>query len=158
MLWDKLQIMENSEDKARSIISDICEERNIFLLKADIIGGARNRRVRIICDTEPGITINQCRQLGGAIQDMFLRKDIFADGYEIEVSSPGVDKPLEHAFEYKRNIGRELNVEYDATDEIKHAVGKLVAFDGSVLTLEAKKDTFEIPMAAIKHAKIKLKW
>ena len=150
--------MENSEDKARSIIHEICEERDIFVLKVDIIGGARNRKLRIVCDTEAGISINQCRQVGAEIQDMFFRKNIFIDGYEIEVSSPGLDKPLEHAFEYKRNIGRDLSVDYDNAEEVKHVVGKLVAFDESVLTLEADKESVKIPVTAIKHAKIKLKW
>lgn len=150
--------MEAVEDKVRLIISDICRNRSIILYKVDMQGGFKNRQIRVTVDTEAGITINECKKLGAEIQDMFFRKDIFPDGYNIEVGSPGVDKALEHPFEYKRNIGRDISVDYENAEKIEHAVGKLAVYEENKLTLMVGKNTVEIPVNAIRQAKVKLKW
>jgi len=150
--------MEQSESKTKEYIVDICHTQNVFLLDVDIRGGGKNRQVKVTVDTEKGIMLEKCQQISREIDDIFFRKDIYADGYNLEVSSPGVDKPLQHEFEYRRNIGRDLTVEYLEDDETKKITGELKQFSGSVLHLMVGKDSFNIPLAQVQCTKIKLKW
>jgi ribosome maturation factor RimP len=150
--------MNISESEIRSYIKDICLAENVYLLNVDIIGGGRSRQVKVTVDTDKGITLNQCQHISKEISDLFYRKDIYEDGYNLEVSSPGVDKPLEHDFEYKRNIGRNLSVVYSDGDETKKVTGELKEFSGTDLQLLVGKDKKNIPLAQVQRAKVKLKW
>lgn len=150
--------MEQSELKIKAYISDICLTQNAYLLDVDVRGGGNNRRVKVTIDTEKGITLDKCQQISREIDDIFFRKDIYPDGYNLEVSSPGVDKPLQHEFEYRRNIGRDLTVEYLEDDETKRITGELKQFSGSELHLMVGKDSFKIPLSQVQCTKIKLKW
>ncbi len=150
--------MEQTESKIKELIDDICQQKNVYLLGLDISGGGRNRQVKIIVDTESGVTLKECQQISKEVNDIFFRKDIYADGYKLEVSSPGVDKPLEHEFEFRKNVGRDLALEYIEGDEILKVTGTLESFSGEQLCLIVGKDSVVVPRANVKHAKVKLKW
>ena len=150
--------MEQSELKIKEYIADICRTKNAYLLDVDVRGGGNTRQVKVTVDTEKGITLEKCQQISREIDDIFFRKDIYPDGYNLEVSSPGVDKPLQHDFEYIRNIGRDLTVEYLEDDETKKITGELKKFTGSELHLMVGNDSFNIPLLQVQCTKIKLKW
>ena len=150
--------MNITESEIRSYIKDICQAENVYLLNVDILGGGRSRQVRVTVDMDDGITLDQCQHLSKEIGDLFYRKDIYEDGYNLEVSSPGIDKPLEHDFEYKRNIGRNLTVVYLDGDETKKVTGELKEFSGTDLHLLVGKDKKNIPLSQVQRAKVKLKW
>jgi ribosome maturation factor RimP len=150
--------MTNTESEIKSYIKDICQEQDVHLLNVDIMGGGRSRQVRVTVDTNDGITLDQCQLLSNEISDFFYRKDIYEDGYNLEVSSPGIDKPLEHDFEYKRNIGRNLTVVYLDADETKKVTGELKDFSGTKLQLLVGKNKINIPLSHVQRAKVKLKW
>jgi ribosome maturation factor RimP len=153
-----LNNMNITESEIRSYIKDICQAENVYLLNVDIMGGGRSRQVRVTVDTDDGIKLDQCRHLSKEIGDLFYRKDIYEDGYNLEVSSPGIDKPLEHDFEYKRNIGRNLTVVYLDGDETKKVTGELKEFSGTDLHLLVGKDKKNILLSQVQQAKVKLKW
>ena len=150
--------MNITESEIRSYIEDICQAENVYLLNVDIMGSGRSRQVRVTVDTDDGITLDKCHHLSKEISDFFYRKDIYEDGYNLEVSSPGIDKTLEHDFEYKRNIGRNLTVVYLDADETKKVTGELKDFSGTDLQLLVGKDKKNIPLSQVQRAKVKLKW
>ena len=147
-----------AEDKAKDLIEQVCREKGVFLLGVDLKGSGRNRNVKVTLDTEAGITLNECQEISSEISDMFYRKDVFIDGYNLEVSSPGVDKPLEQPFEYKRNIGRNLTVEYQDNDELKMVTGELKEYKDDALNISVGKESLQIPISRVKRAQVKLKW
>ena len=150
--------MEWSESKIKEYIADICHTQNVYLIDVDVSGGGKSRQVKITVDTEKGITLDECQQISREIGDIFFRKDIYPDGYNLEVTSPGIDKPLQHDFEYTRNIGRDLTVNYMEEDKEKQITGELKQFSGGELHLMVGKESFKIPLSQVRHAKIKLKW
>jgi ribosome maturation factor RimP len=95
----------------------------------------RGRRVfQVFVDTDEGITITQCAEISrdlGAELDM---KSVINEPYELEVSSPGIDKPLKLLRQYKKNIGRRYKVEYCQENERTRFTGTLSAVDGEQIT------------------------
>jgi len=114
--------------------------------------------IRVVADTEKGITLGECQALSEKISDIFYRKEVIRGAYRLEVSSPGVNKPLEHDFEYQRNIGKQLSVNYVKDNEEKNVTGELLAWNEDTITLKSEPGETEIPRKAINSAKIKLKW
>jgi len=158
LLYTGFENMGNIEEKLYKLIQPLCDKEGIFLEDLSLHGGGKNRLVRVIVDTESGITLSQCQILSRKISDIFFRKDMFQGDFRLEVSSPGTTKPLRKSFEFRRSIGKELNVNYCKDDEIKSITGELLAFDGDKITVHQKNADISISLSDIEEAKIKLKW
>jgi len=151
--------MKNFEEELSEMILPLCEENSILLNDVRIHGGGKSRLIKIIVDTEKGITLNECQQLTREINDLFFRKNIFSGNYRLEITSPGIQKPLQFPFEYKRNIGRNIEVSYVEGDGIVTSDGELTQYSDTHLSLLKKSgNSVIIPLERIKEAKIKLKW
>jgi len=150
--------MSSKEKEIYQLIEPTCQEENIYLSDVSIHSGGKASNVKIIVDTDSGITLNQCQDLSKKIADIFYRKDVFKGAYRLEVSSPGINKPLEQPYEYKRNIGKQLKVNYQKGDEKSFVEGELISYASEAITLNSDGGAFMIPLEDIKEAKIKLKW
>jgi len=150
--------MLDVKQKLKNLIGPLCEQENFFLLDIHVYGKNNNYNLKFTVDTESGITLDQCKYLSKEISDLLFRKDIIPGNYRLEVSSPGVQKNLEHAFEFRRNIGRRLLVRYRDGNDIKEIVGELDSYDDDILTLKSNNDLVSVPLNLLEQAKIKLKW
>ena len=150
--------MRSFEEKIFQLIEPICNEDAVYLYKVSLHGSPKNQLIKVVVDTEKGITLGQCQLLSKKISDIFYRKDLIEGNYRLEVTSPGVDKPLVKPFEFMRNIGNTLKVDYRENLEIKSTEGELIAFDGNEITLRCDKKNIMLSIDCIEQAKIKLKW
>ena len=150
--------MHGFEDKIHQLILPLCREEHIYLNSVSVAGGGKHTIIRVIVDTDNGITLGECQVLSQKISDIFYRRDIFKGAYRLEVSSPGINKPLEHDFEYKRNIGKQIKVNYMSKEGQKTVLGELLAFDDRYIKLRSDEGDLDIPRNDINLAKIKLKW
>jgi len=146
------------ETDIRGYIEKICDEQGVYLLDVGIHGGGGSRIIRIIVDTDAGITLRQCEQLSREFSDIFFRKDLFGGNYRLEVTSPGVEKPLEADYEFRRNIGRTLKIEYIDENESKTVTGSLNSFENGRIELETAEGSIYISRNSLKKANVKLKW
>ena len=150
--------MDDFEGRLFNLIEPLCKNYNILLHEIELKGSHRNRIIKVTVDTEKGITLDECQLLNRKISDLFIQKEIIKEEYRLEVSSPGINKPLQYPFEYRRNIGRDLKVCYYKKGTINETVGKLIDYNEKNITLENSKEKLIIPLDEIKRALIKLKW
>ena len=151
--------MKIFEDELRELILPLCDENNIMLHDLRIHSGGKNRLIKLTVDTERGITLSECQQLTKQVNDLFFRKNVFSGNYRLEITSPGIQKPLEFPFEFRRNIGRDIEVFYLEGDEIKVRDGELKKYNETYLSIQQKNgESVSIPLERIKEAKIKLRW
>ena len=146
------------EDEIRTFIEPICREEQVYLIDAQVHGAGHGRIIRIVVDTDRGITLNQCEDLSRKFADIFFRKNLYGGNYRLEVSSPGVEKSLEADYEFVRNIGRDLKLEYIAENESKSVTGTLKAYENGILMLETTGGPLKISRNKLKKANVKLKW
>ena len=117
-----------------------------------------NQVLNIYSDTKEGITLEQITQLNREISDVLDMDDAISGAYKLEVSSPGVDRPLESFWQYQKNIGRYLQVNFEENGILKEESGKLISVDENIITLEKEEERpviIEIP--TIKKAKVNIK-
>jgi ribosome maturation factor RimP len=149
----------NFEKELKDYIKKCCNELGIIFVDAGIHGHNKKYNIKVIADTEEGITLEECQRLSREISDIIFRKDLIYGDYRLDVSSPGVEKPLQHEFEYKRSIGKDLILNYqDESGTNKEVIGKLINYNDSAITLAQKKEEIKIRLDQIIKAKIKLKW
>lgn len=144
--------------KIQELITPLLEEMEIELVEVSFRSTRGNRVLRIFVDTETGITIKQCKQVSRAVSEILDAEDIIPYGYRLEVSSPGLDRPLKSEKDFKRNSGRQVKIEYTVDGEkrlIKGLIGSVTA-DGVVIKTAQQEEL--IPFQFIKNAKIVPKW
>ena len=81
-------------------IDAICKENDCFLIDLKVKGGRNNMVIQVFADTEDGITLGQCEKINRLIQDDLDMDESFTRYYRLDVSSPGLDRPLVHDFQF----------------------------------------------------------
>nr|WP_207927399.1 ribosome maturation factor RimP [Streptococcus catagoni] len=118
----------------------------------------------ILVDKEGGITVEDTTVLTEVISPLLdtITPDPFPDQYMLEVSSPGLERPLKTAESLKKAIGSYVNVSlYKAIDKVKIFQGDLVSFDGETLTItyldKTRQKTVDIPYQSVAKARLAVK-
>lgn len=155
MLVCKMKAMEK---EIFSYIEPLCINTGAYLQGVSIHGAGKDRIIRVTADTDKGITLDECQMLSSKISDYFYRKNIFEGNYRLEVTSPGAEKPLEYDYEFKRNIGRRVEIEYQDTDKIESVDGILAEYTGDIILIRNKIGDIQIPVEHLKHVRVKLQW
>lgn len=94
----------------------------------------------IVIDKDGGVTINDCETLHRAIDQPLDELDPIDCAYTLNVSSPGIDRPLKTERDYKRNLNKKISVKlYKAVDSKKKFVGILTAYDDETFTITTEK-------------------
>ncbi len=146
------------KERLEALIRPICETNGFYLLDVKVKGDRKRPVFQVFADNEQGITIDDCVRLSRLIQDELDFREEFPVEYRLDVSSPGVDHPLQYDWEFKKNLGRNLVVKYHREEKIWRTTGKLTDFNEQVLVLETKHGVIEIKRDDIEQAKVKLQW
>jgi ribosome maturation factor RimP len=150
--------MKATEKEIFSYIEPLCINTGAYLQGVSINGAGKDRIIRVTADTDKGITLDECQMLSSKISDYFYRKNIFEGNYRLEVTSPGAEKPLEYDYEFKRNIGRRVEIEYQDTDKIESVDGILAEYTGDIILIRNKIGDIQIPVEHLKRVRVKLQW
>lgn len=125
----------------------------------------RNMVLRLFIDKDGGITLDDCADVSRELSELLDVHDIIADHYTLEVSSPGLNRPLKKAADYERYLGRMIKVrtfELLADDE----GNRRKTFTGELLGLEEKEvkirltegQTARIPLEKIAKANLEFEF
>lgn len=92
--------------------------------------------LRIYADKDGGITIGDCEVVNRAMSDLMDEEDFINDAYILEVSSPGLTRPLKKENDFKRSIGKLVEIKtYTKIDNCKEFEGELTAYDDDTVTI-----------------------
>ncbi len=94
------------EPLLRNTLEEILPAMEAYLVELSIRPG----KVQLFIDRDPHITIDDCAAIHRTLVHRLNRHFPFSDDFELEVSSPGIDQPLKVLRQYKKNIGRTVDV------------------------------------------------
>ena len=114
----------------------IIEEGNFELVDVEYVKEGANWYLRVYADKEGGINIDDCVAISRALEVKLDEKDVIPDAYILEVSSPGLGRQLKKERDYKRSLGKEVEIKlYKARDKQKELEGILKAYDDDSFTI-----------------------
>jgi ribosome maturation factor RimP len=147
------------EEKIEELVLPILAAIDAFLIDIQIVINAKRDNIQVTIDTDKGITVDQCaavsRELGTAID----LQNVIQGSYVLQVSSPGLEKPLRLLRQYQKNLGREFTVRFREDSAIREICGKLAAIDGERLTfLLGDKETIDVQFREIIETREQLPW
>ena len=98
------------ESRLQSIGEAAAHSRGVELLELKYIRAGRRQIVRVIVDKAGGVTIDECADVSRRLSADLDMTDVLNGRYTLEVSSPGVDRPLKTEADFRRKVGRNVAV------------------------------------------------
>ena len=114
----------------------------------------------IFIDKEGGVSLNDCEVITRAINPILDEKDPIVENYYLEVSSPGIDRPLKKEKDFVKYAGRDVEVKlYKPIDGLKHFEAELVELvDGKIVKLIVDKKEIELDRKDIALIRLAVKF
>jgi ribosome maturation factor RimP len=150
-----------SLEQVRENVERIVESEGMELVDAQLLGGGIHRVFRLFIDRSTGVTHDDCEKVSRLVSEYIDSGDLIPGGaYTLEVSSPGVERPLIKPKDFQRFIGSKVKLELkQAIEKSRRFTGKLAAFDGERVTLELEPGkNLEVAFDAIQKANLKYEW
>lgn len=151
-------ISDNKQKAIEDFVNaQLTSSEDVFLVEVKVIPG---NNIKVFLDADNGITIEKCIKVNRALYNQIEESDLFPNGdFSLEVSSPGVEEPLKLHRQYKKNIGR--TIEVTLADESKKQ-GKLIDINDEEIIIEEKSgqgkkasiQTTNILFNQVKHTKV----
>lgn len=127
------------EQKTEELLMPIIEANNFELVDVEYVREGSNWYLRAYIDKEGGINIDDCELVSRALSDKLDEKDFIEDAYILEVSSPGLGRPLKKDKDFTRSIGEVIEIKlYKAINKQKEFEGVLTAFSKETITIECE--------------------
>ena len=130
-----MALIENISEIASTIVQSI----DGYLVGVNVRGEKSGSIVEVFVDTDKGVTADECAQVNRYVAAELEKQNLIPGRYRLEVSSPGLDRPLKTVRQYKKNIGRQVKIISSADDQKNAVEGVLQDVNEATLTLRTKE-------------------
>ena len=132
------------EQKTEAILMPIVEEHGFELVDVEYVKEGGTWYLRAYIDKPGGINVDDCEVVSRRLSDILDEKDYIEEAYILEVSSPGLGRPLKKEKDFKRSLGEEVDVRtYRMIEKQKEFTGLLKDYDDATVTIEREDGTLK---------------
>lgn len=144
----------NIENRVFELIAPIAPEEGLELWDVVLTFDQGQRILRVMIDKAGGVNVDDCSRFSRAIEDLLEVKAVISGRYSLEVSSPGLDRPLKQNWHFKQFIGDCIQVRTkEALEGRRNFKGRLLRADDQGITVEVDGDPHVIPYQEVGQAK-----
>jgi len=137
------------------IIGPVLRDENLDLVDVEFKKEGRSWYLRVYIDKEQGLTVEDCQKVSHQIADLIEIEDVVSRQYILEVSSPGLDRPLKSEKDFLRNKNRRVQVTaFAPVRGRKNFRGVIKTIRDQSLVLDEEGVDLEIPLEKIAKAKL----
>ena len=131
---------EMYEQKTEELLLPIIEENEFELVDVEYVKEGGNWYLRAYIDKPGGITVDDCEKVSRRLSDLLDEKDYIDGAYILEVSSPGLGRPLKKDKDFERSIGEEVEIRtFRPIHHQKEFTGILKAYDKEKVIIEMEE-------------------
>jgi ribosome maturation factor RimP len=147
-----------------SLVEQFIDNDEIFLVDVDIKGKPGNLKIQVFIDGDQSVNVDECSKISRKLTNELEEKDMIDGRYLVEVSSPGVDRPLKLIRQFSKHIGRELAI---LTKNNKKYQGELldvlndeieISIKSSKIKKELNSDSLILPVTDIEKSTVVLRF
>ena len=128
---------------------------DVYIVDLNLRGRTGSRVVEVYLDSDEGLGVDQLASFSREISFLLESADIVKGKYNLNVSSPGADRPLKLPRQFAKHVGRTLEVK---TQSDEHVQGKLKAVKDQQVVLFGESGEVSVPFEDIQEAKVMLPW
>lgn len=149
--------MEQAIIKAvEKLVAPILEGEGLELIEIQYRRENRGWVLRLFIDKEGGVTLDDCQRVSEELSAVLDVEDLIEHSYILEVSSPGLDRPLRREGDFERFKGKRVRISLKEVREgRRHLEGYLLGLREGMVGLDVEGRVIEIPFASIKRANLK---
>lgn len=125
--------MHELEKKISEIVENQLSGTDLLLIEINLRGNERNRIIEIFIDGEQSVSAEDLASLSRGINTKIEEENILKGSYRLDVSTPGVDKPLKFLKQYSKHINRKFELQYKSGEEITKVKAKLSSIENNDL-------------------------
>ncbi len=140
---------KNLTSQISNLIKNIVEQNNLLFIDLIVRGTDKHPVIEVFVDHRDGVDTELCSKISLEIKEK-LDQTVEIDNYRLDVSSPGVDRPLIYLEQYFKHIGRKFSLQYkenDNTYELNNAT--LESINNDELTFKTNKSTIKLKFSQI---------
>ena len=144
---------EEYESMTEALLAPILQEQGFELVDVEYVKEGSNKYLRAYIDKPGGITVDDCETVSRRLSDLLDEKDFISESYILEVSSPGLGRPLKKEKDYIRSRGKEVEIHlFRPVNHEKTWEGILTDWDKDTVTIALSEEeslTVERPNIAL---------
>ncbi|HAM14549.1 MAG TPA: ribosome maturation factor [Eggerthellaceae bacterium] len=146
--------------KKEQALLDVLEARakteGVEIVTLEIVGARKSPTIRVFIDTDHGVSFDELSSAQAWINDIMDEIDPFPGAYMLEVSSPGIDRPLRTPEHFARFVGETAVVKTTSPIEGRSSfTGTIVRADAASAVVDCDGTEFDIPFSSMKKAHVK---
>jgi len=149
---------EDILEQVRRIAGPLAVQEGLELVDVEFGGPGGHQTLRLFIDKAEGVTLDDCTSISRAVSAALDVEDPIVGAYDLEVSSPGLDRPLRTPEHFQKYAGARVKVKTYApiseTDNRKTFIGELRGFEDGLVMVDVDGTVFRIPHAQISKANV----
>jgi ribosome maturation factor RimP len=146
-------------DRVRALTEEVIAGTSYFLVDVEVRGHKGTRVVEVYIDSKENFGHDDLAVVSKEVGFLLDVEDVVDGSYKLELSSPGIKRPLKMPQQYQKNVGRTLRVRYTNNGDEEIVVGDLMDADDNEVELELSSgERLQLPYQSITQARIELPW
>lgn len=148
--------MKTLQESLLELAESVLTENNTFVVDVDVRSTGKQTILSVYIDTvEGGVNIDHCAKISRELSFLIESNELVEGTFTLNVSSPGLDRPLSDERQYQKNLTRKASAKILSTDGTKTLKGIFCAFDETTISLDlGKEGIVQIPRDEITEFKI----
>lgn len=143
------------EKNIYELVEQVVTDKGFFLIDLVIRGERNSRVIEVYVDSETNVSADNCADINRAIGKRLEEANLLDSGYRLDVSSPGVNRPLKYIQQFPKHINRKFDVSYREADIVKKFSGTLKSVElNSLVFLKNNREEIKIDFSDIIKAKV----
>jgi len=143
--------------RVRGIVSPILSSERMELVDIEYRREARGWVLRLYIDQEGGISLDDCTRISQEVGRILDVEDLMVTPYTLEVSSPGLTRPLKNERDFLRHLHQLIKVKtFEPIGDRWHFKGKLIGFSENRIEMETEGEVFQIPLSNVAKANLEI--
>jgi ribosome maturation factor RimP len=150
--------MGDIKGKIAVLANSLAGEFGVEVVDVEMAGNLRRPTVRIFIDKEGGVTLDDCEKFSRGMSAVLDVEDPMRSPYVLEVSSPGLDRPLKRLKDFEASVGKLARViTRESIDKQNFFVGRIDRVSGNMIFLTMKNDAeVTIPFELVSRARLEI--
>lgn len=146
-------------EEVRQVTEPLLQSQGFELVDLEYQREPQGWVLRIYLDREGGVTLDDCAEVSGEIGAVLEVKDVIPNPYVLEVSSPGLTRPLKKPEDFNKFSNRLVKIKlYEPLEGRKNFKGNLLGLEGEKVRLEIEGRVYELPLQGIAKANLEIEF
>jgi len=150
--------MNNIKQRVLTLANRVADEQKVEIFDIELLGKGKSL-LRVIIDKEGGVTLNDCERFSKSLGVVLDVEDPFPGSYTLEISSPGLDRPLKSIKDFEKNKGKLARiVTGEKIENQNFFIGRILEIRNNCIKLLLNEHEVDIPFGKISKARLEIEY